>query len=127
MHCRLGFLLVAALPWHHHHLALAALSARSSSSEVSSVEWSSPAPGDRFGPGDAIVGKWQVTAGPKLVSPSFRLCAGGEDGCGATVWPDVVEESPGTYYASLCVRLPPSFSMSEYIYIIATENQVCGC
>ncbi|KAH9964617.1 hypothetical protein BC827DRAFT_947576 [Russula dissimulans] len=124
MHCRLGFLLVAAFPWHHHLLALAALSARSSSSSEdtstasssssSSVAWSSPAPGDRFGPGDAIVGKWQVTAGSKVVSPSFRLCAGGQDGCGSTVWPEVVEESPGSYHASLTA---PNVSTESAYYL----------
>jgi hypothetical protein len=114
MRCRLWasfscFLLVTALS--RRHLALAALPpplARSSeepSAADYSVVWSSPASGDRFGPGDTIVGEWQVTpSGQKIVSPSFRLCVGGEDGCGATVWPEVVEESEGSYYVSLYVR-----------------------
>jgi hypothetical protein len=87
--------------------------------------------GDRFGPGDAVMGKWQVTAGPNVVSPSFRLCAGGKDGCGATVWPEVVEESSGTYHASLYVRHP----LFDFLLFyerkkekkIAAENQVRGC
>lgn len=82
-------------------------SEEASSSAAASIVWSSPAPGDRFGPGDTITGEWQVTSesqNQKVVSPSFRLCAGGEDGCGATVWPEVVaEESTGYYYVSLCV------------------------
>jgi len=78
----------------HRHLALAAPptprspsseGSSSSSSTSASVVWSSPAPGDRFGPGDTITGEWQTTQ--NVVSPSFKLCAGGEDGCGATVWP----------------------------------------
>jgi hypothetical protein len=64
-------------------------------------------PGDRFGPGDTITGEWQTTQ--NVVSPSFKLCAGGEDGCGATVWPEVVE-SAGYYHVSLCVRGCPSSS-----------------
>ena len=111
--CR--FLLVTFLS--HRHLTLAALlptrsSSSSSSEEPSSaaysVAWSGPAPGDRFGSGDTIVGEWQVTPkNQKVVSPSFRLCAGGgEDaGCGAAIWPEVVEESEeGSYYVSLYVR-----------------------
>jgi hypothetical protein len=121
MHCRLWassscFLLVTALS--RRHLALAALPpplarSPSSSEEPSaahySVVWSSPAAGDRFGPGDTIVGEWQVTP-HKVVSPSFRLCVGAEDGCGATVWPEVVEESEGSYFASLYVRRRPFLS-----------------
>ncbi|KAH9994474.1 hypothetical protein BJV77DRAFT_307569 [Russula vinacea] len=119
MHCRRWasscFLLVIALS--RQHLALAALSlvrsSEESSSEAYSVVWSSPAPGDRFGPGDTIVGEWQVTP-QKVVSPSFRLCAGGEDGCGATVWPEVVEESEGSYYASLTA---PTVSTESGYYL----------
>ena len=97
----------------HGHLSLAAPpTPRSPSSEEpssssptsASVVWSSPAPGDRFGPGDTITGEWQTTQ--DVVSPSFKLCAGGEDGCGATVWPEVVE-SAGYYHVSLYVRLVP--------------------
>jgi len=97
----------------HGHLSLAAPPTprspsseepSSSSSTSASVVWSSPASGDRFGPGDAITGEWQTTQ--NVVSPSFKLCAGGEDGCGATVWPEVVE-SAGYYHVSLCVRLVP--------------------
>ncbi|KAI9510641.1 hypothetical protein F5148DRAFT_1178045 [Russula earlei] len=93
------FLLVTTLPLH---LAHAALPSRSSSEDDSpfSVAWSYPAPGDRFGPGDVIMGEWKVT-GPKVVSPSFRLCAGGEGSCGATVWPEVVAESGGSYTVNL--------------------------
>jgi hypothetical protein len=118
MHCRLWacptscFLLVTlTFLLSHRHLALAALlPARSSSEEppssaAYSVAWSGPAPGSRFGSGDTIVGEWQVTPqNQKVVSPSFRLCMGGEDGCGATIWPEVVEESEGSYYVSLYVR-----------------------
>jgi hypothetical protein len=115
MHCRLWaspscffLLLVTFLSHRRHHLALAAvLHTRSSSSPSSaaySVAWSGPAPGDRFGSGDTIVGEWQVTPqNQKVVSPSFRLCVGGEDSCGATIWPEVVEESEGSYYVSLYV------------------------
>jgi len=121
MHYRLWssfFLLVTVFP---RHLALAAPPTRrspsssseeqeepSSASPAASVVWSSPAPGDRFGPGDIITGEWQVTA-QKIVSPSFRLCAGGEGGCGATVWPQVVEQSAGHYSVSLYVRDNASF------------------
>jgi len=50
------------------------------------------------------VGEWQVTPqNQKVTSPSFRLCVGGEGGCGATVWPEVVEESEGSYRVSLYV------------------------
>ncbi|KAI0063250.1 hypothetical protein BV25DRAFT_1915567 [Artomyces pyxidatus] len=66
------------------------------------VVWQSPASGDVFGPGDTIIGKWQ--AAQSVVSPSFRLCAGGSgsDGCGATIWADV-KESAGSYLVSLAV------------------------
>lgn len=116
MHCRIWaspscffFLLITFLLLSHRHLALAALPMRSpstSSEEPSSaaysVAWTGPAPGDRFGSGDTIVGKWQVTPqNQKVVSPSFRLCMGGEDGCGATIWPEVVEEREGSYHVSL--------------------------
>jgi hypothetical protein len=119
MHCRLWaspscfFLVTLTFLLSHRHLALAALLARSSSSSSEpssdsaaySVAWSGPAPGDRFGSGDTIVGEWQVTPqNQKVVSPSFRLCMGGEDGCGATIWPEVVEESEGSYSVSLYVR-----------------------
>ena len=125
MHCRLWaspcflLLFVTFLSHRRHHLALAAvLHTRSSSSSSSSsseepssessaaysVAWSGPAPGDRFGSGDTIVGEWKVTPqNQKVVSPSFRLCVGGEDSCGATIWPEVVEESEGSYYVSLYV------------------------
>jgi hypothetical protein len=90
--------------------------------------WSSPAPGDRFGPGDTITGEWQVTSesqDQKVVSPSFRLCAGGKDGCGATVWPEVIvdEESTGYYYVSLCVR---ASALSSYLVLnkITTELRI---
>ena len=115
MHCHLWassycFFLVTFL--FHRHLALAALlptrsssSSEEPSSEAYSVAWSGPAPGDRFGSGDTIVGEWQVTPqSQKIVSPSFRLCMGGQDGCGATIWPEVVKESEGSYYVSLYVR-----------------------
>ena len=122
MHCHIWvspcffFLLVTFVLLSHRHLALAALlPTRSSSSESSSEEppssaaavaWSGPAPGDRFGSGDTIVGEWQVTPqNQKVVSPSFRLCMGGEDGCGATIWPEVVEESEGSYHVSLYVPM----------------------
>jgi hypothetical protein len=112
--CFFFFIIISIIIVLPRHLALAApLNRRSpsSSSEESSapaaIVWSSPAPGDRFGPGDTIRGEWQVTSesqNQKVVSPSFRLCAGGEDGCGATIWPEViVEESTGYYYISLYV------------------------
>jgi hypothetical protein len=126
MHSRLSssyiFLLVLVLVLPRHLAFAAPLNRRSSSSSSSSEEssapaaivWNSPAPGDLFGPGDTIRGEWQVTSeseNPKVVSPSFRLCAGGEDGCGATIWPEViVDESTGYYYISLYVwRCPFPF------------------
>lgn len=136
------FLLVISVIILPRHLALAAPPTRrspsssseeaSSSSSVSSapasIVWSSPAPGDRFGPGDTITGEWQVTSesqNQKVVSPSFRLCAGGEDGCGATVWPEVIvdEESTGSYYVSLCVR---ASALSSYLVLnkITTELRI---
>lgn len=78
--------------------------------------WTSPSPGDVFGPGDTIVGKW--TSAEEIPSPSFRLCmppnsstpvrarAGDDDGhshdCGANVWP-IIEQTNGTYFISLYV------------------------
>lgn len=128
MHGRLWtfcFLLLVTSHLLPRHLALAVLLPVRSSSEdtsASSVEWSSPASGDRFGPGDTIVGEWRVT-GQKVVSPSFRLCAGGEDGCGATIWPEVIEESGGSYSVSLCVPTRTfSFSFINKKRIIPTEN-----
>ncbi|KAH9982091.1 hypothetical protein BGW80DRAFT_2871 [Lactifluus volemus] len=97
MHCRLWvyfFLVTSTLGTRH----LATVLAQSSESSSSSIVWSSPAPGDRFEPGDTIIGKWQ--AQPQVVSPSFRLCEGGENGCGATVWPEV-KESAGSYLVSV--------------------------
>jgi hypothetical protein len=118
MHCRLwasSCFLLLVTPLSRQHLALAALSTRSSSEEKSSaaysVLWSSPASGDQFGPGDTIVGEWQVTP-EKVVSPSFRLCVRGEDGCGATVWPKV-EESDGSYSVSMYVRRQLFISKKE--------------
>lgn len=98
MYCRLlvSLFLVTSITGAPSRLLAAVLA---QSSESSSVVWSSPAPGDRFGPGDTIIGKWQARP-QKVVSPSFRLCAGGENGCGATVWPDV-KESAGSYLVSL--------------------------
>jgi len=136
MHCRLWaspfcfftFLFLLS----HRHLALAAhlptrspsssesysedpSSSSSSSAAAYSVAWSGPAPGDRFGSGDTIVGEWQVTPqNQKVVSPSFRLCMGGEDGCGATIWPEVVEESEGSYHVSLTA---PSVTAESGYYL----------
>jgi hypothetical protein len=136
------FLLVISIIILPRHLALAAPPARrspsssseeassssSASSAPASIVWSSPAQGDRFGPGDTITGEWQVTSeseNQKVVSPSFRLCAGGEDGCGATVWPEVIvdEESTGYYYVSLCVR---ASALSSYLVLnkITTELRI---
>lgn len=125
MHCRIWpspscFFFLVTFLLSHRRLALAALLPTRSSSEeppssaaaAYSVAWSGPAPGDRFGSGDTIVGEWQVTPqNQKIVSPSFRLCMGGEDGCGATIWPEVVEESEGSYYVSL------------YVFLLAKENK----
>ncbi|KAH9005844.1 hypothetical protein EDB86DRAFT_3070920 [Lactarius hatsudake] len=89
MLCRLlaGFLLVTS-----RRLAVLA--------QASTVVWNSPTPGDRFSPGDTIIGKWQTPG--KVVSPSFGLCTAGENHCGATVWPEV-KESAGYYLVSLAV------------------------
>jgi hypothetical protein len=86
------------------------------------ITWISPSPGDNFGPGDKIVGRW--SADNNVVSPSFRLCmpAKGDgslqarrndddDGakeadtiadtsCGSTVWP-IVQQSSGQFYMTL--------------------------
>jgi hypothetical protein len=98
MYCRLWvylFLVTSTIGTRH----LTVVRAESSAESSTSVVWSSPVPGDRFGPGDTIIGKWQAQP-QKVVSPSFRLCAGGENGCGATVWPQV-KESAGSYLVSV--------------------------
>ncbi|KAI0271701.1 hypothetical protein BC834DRAFT_967141 [Gloeopeniophorella convolvens] len=85
--------------------------ARAQTSAPAGVVWSSPAPGDRFAPGDTIVGKWQ--APQRVVSPSFRLCAGGASGCGTTIWPDV-QQSAGAYVVSLAA---PNVSAEAGFYL----------
>jgi hypothetical protein len=117
MHCRLWvyFFLVTSTFGTRH---LATVLAQSSESSSSSIVWSSPAPGDRFEPGDTIIGKWQ--AQPQVVSPSFRLCEGGQNGCGATVWPEV-KESAGSYLVSVYERYLCFFLVSPpltYISIV---------
>ena len=66
------------------------------SSSTSPVQWTSPAAGDTFGPGDPIPIRWK--APDKTISPSFRVCEGSGDKCGATIWPQV--EQSGNNYAT---------------------------
>jgi len=75
------------------------------------ITWTSPVEGDKYGPGDTIIGKWNTVKA--VVSPSFRLCvsanisisvsnsaSSSDDGCGSTVWP-TVKESAGSFFISL--------------------------
>lgn len=70
------------------------------STSSSSVQWMSPAAGDTFGPGELIAIKWKAT--DRATSPSFRVCEGDEDHCGAMVWPQI-EQSGDSYATKLYV------------------------
>ncbi|KAK0506620.1 hypothetical protein EDD18DRAFT_37784 [Armillaria luteobubalina] len=105
------------------------------------VQWESPAAGDRFGPGDVLVGKWRADS--PVDAPSFKVCgnssssslspppqvssrdsddqtSGDSDtgNCGETVWP-TVQHGNGSDSVSLAV---PNVTSDESFYLLMIDN-----
>ncbi|KAK0475091.1 hypothetical protein IW261DRAFT_1568009 [Armillaria novae-zelandiae] len=98
------------------------------------VQWEGPAAGDRFGPGDVLVGKWR--ADPPVDAPSFKVCGNSSpqvnsrdsddqtsdsnDGgnCGEIVWP-TVQHGNGSDSVSLAVL---NVTSDESFYLLMIDN-----
>ncbi|KAK0232726.1 hypothetical protein IW262DRAFT_1451202 [Armillaria fumosa] len=100
------------------------------------VQWESPAAGDRFGPGDVLIGKWR--ADRPVDAPSFKMCGNSSSSppqvrsrdsddqtgdndrsnCGETVWP-TVQHGNGSDSVSLAV---PNVTSDESFYLLMIDN-----
>ncbi|KAJ3774903.1 hypothetical protein FB446DRAFT_727276 [Lentinula raphanica] len=121
--------------------AFSSSSSGGGSSKPPQVQWISPSAGDRFGPGDSILGKW--TTDTAVVSPNFKLCpgepksslssrseagsgsgTGGDDNgssdgaCGSKVYP-TVQQSAGTYTISLAV---PNVTSEQPWHLVMSDD-----